>query len=98
MRWVAIFDDAPGNEWIRRQHAEEHFAYLASHPDKILIGGGLRDPPGAGFCGGLWVLEVETRQDAGVLCEQDPYVVRGLRAGYRVCTWGTAPLYGSVAL
>ena len=38
-RWVAIFEDNPEPEvgWIRNQHAEEHFRYLAANHHKILL-------------------------------------------------------------
>jgi uncharacterized protein len=98
MRWVALFDDAPGTEHIRTQHAEEHFKYLARHRDKIVIGGGLRPEPGAWYCGGLWVLEVDGRAEAVALCEGDPYFVHGLRASYRLFVWGKAPVFGPVSL
>ena len=29
MRWVAIFEDDPAADWVRKQHAQEHFDYLA---------------------------------------------------------------------
>jgi len=37
-----IFEDnaEPDLSWIREQHAEAHFAYLADNRDKILLGGG----------------------------------------------------------
>jgi uncharacterized protein len=65
-RWVAIFEDNPEPEvgWIRQRHAEEHFGYLAANRDKILLGGGLRLAPGEWYCGGLWVMEVDSREEA----------------------------------
>jgi hypothetical protein len=36
--------------------------------------------------------------EAAVLCEQDPYFVRGLRKGHRLYTWSKAPVYGPVTL
>jgi uncharacterized protein YciI len=98
MRWVAIFDDTPGADAVRTRHADEHFEYLGRHRDKIVIGGGLRSQPGARYCGGLWVLDVEGQDEAVALCEGDPYFVHGLRAGYRLYVWGKAPVYGLVSL
>jgi len=98
MRWVAIFEDDPGADWVRKDHAQDHFDYLARHRDKIVIGGGLRPAPDEWYCGGLWVLEVESRDEAVALCEQDPYFHLGLRKGYRLYTWGKASAYGSVTL
>jgi uncharacterized protein YciI len=99
-RWVAIFEDNPEPEMrsIRKEHAEEHFAYLAKNSNKILLGGGLRNAPGEWYCGGMWVIEVESREDAVALCEHDPFYKRGLRKGYHLYVWGKAPCYRTVEL
>src|SRR3712207_2872418 len=98
MRFVALFRDDPAAEWVRKNHDLEHFDYLDAHKDSIVIAGGLRPAPGEWFCGGLWVLEVETREEVIRLIEDDPYFKRGLRTGYDLFTWGKAPVYGSVTL
>ena len=99
-RWIAIFEDNAEAEpgWIRREHAADHFAYLARHADRILLGGGLRDAPDAWYNGGLWILEVTDRETAVALCEEDPYYRLGLRKSYRLFVWGKAPCYGDVLL
>jgi len=89
-RWVAIFEDNPDAGWVRKQHSEEHFAYLDRHKDKICEAGGLRPGPEEWFTGGLWVMDVETREEAARLCEEDPYFTLGLRRGYRLAVWGKA--------
>jgi uncharacterized protein YciI len=99
-RWVALFEDHPREigDPIRKNHSQAHFDYLAEHSDRILIGGGLRPNPDEWYCGGLWVIEVETREDAIALIENDPYFTLGLRKGYRLMIWGKAPNYGAVTL
>jgi uncharacterized protein len=99
-RWVAIFEDHPRETaaWVRDKHADDHFAYLAANAEKIRIGGGLRPAPGAWFSGGLWVLEVESRDEAVRLVEDDPYFKLGLRKSYQLYVWGTAAGYGDVVL
>jgi uncharacterized protein YciI len=99
-RWIAIFEDNPESSagWVRKKHAEDHFAYLAEHRDRILLAGGLRNDPGEWFCGGMWVMEVRDRAEAAALCEDDPYFKLGLRSWYRLYTWGKAPCYGNVML
>ena len=98
MRWVAIFDDNAGVETIRKEHSAAHFEYLAAHRDRIVLAGGLRTAPGEWYCGGLWILEVDSREEAVTLVEQDPYFTRGLRKGYRLLVWGKAPCYDTVTL
>jgi uncharacterized protein YciI len=98
MRWVAVFEDDPASDWVRKQHADEHFDHLARHRDRIVHAGGLRPGPGEWFCGGLCVLEVPGGDEAAALGEQDPHFVHGLRKGYRLYTWGKAPVYEAVTL
>jgi len=88
-RWVAYFEDEPGTMDVRRERESLHFAYLARHAQEILLAGGLRETPGATFVGGLWVLEVASRERAVELIENDPYFVPACRR-YRLLVWGTA--------
>lgn len=89
MRWVAIFDDKPAMLAVRLEREPLHLAYLRAHENEILLAGGLREAPGAGFVGGLWVLEVESREHAVALVENDPYYVPEHRS-YRLLAWGKA--------
>jgi hypothetical protein len=98
MRWVAIFDDNEGLDSIRNEQSTAHFDYLVANRDKILIAGGLRPAPGELYCGGLWVIEVDSREEAVRLIEGDPYFELGLRKGYRLLVWGKAPCYDMVTL
>jgi hypothetical protein len=88
-RWIAFFEDEPGMLDIRRAREPLHLEYLERHASEILIAGGLRESPGAVFVGGLWVLEVASRERAVALIENDPYFVPALRR-YRLLTWGKA--------
>ena len=97
-RWVAIFDDDPAADWVRKQHSGAHFDYLAQHRAQIRLAGGLRPSPDEWFCGGLWILDVESREQAVRLVEDDPYFRLGLRKGYRLLVWGRAPIYETVTL
>jgi uncharacterized protein YciI len=97
-RWIVLFEDNADAAWVRKNHAQDHFDYLAAHADRIVIGGGLRPEPDAWWEGGLWVMEVESREEAVGLVEADPYFTLGLRKGYRLALWGKAPCYGEVRL
>ncbi|OYU09717.1 MAG: hypothetical protein CFE38_21055 [Comamonadaceae bacterium PBBC1] len=89
MRWVAIFQDDPGMLGVRKRHGQAHLNYLAENENEILIGGGLRSGPGEPFAGGLWVLEVVSRDRAVKLIENDPYYAPEVRS-YRLFTWAKA--------
>lgn len=97
-RWIALFEDNADAARVRQNHARDHFDYLERHRDRILIAGGLRPAPGEWFDGGLWVMEVGSREEAGRLVEADPWFTLGLRKSYRLAVWGKAPCYGAVAL
>jgi hypothetical protein len=54
--------------------------------------------PGDRYCGGLWILKVDSRDEAVKLIEHAPYFRLGLRKGYRLLVWDKAPRYGAVTL
>lgn len=90
MRWVAIFQDSPGMTAIRtKKNFSKHLEYLRRYPKEILIAGGLREAPDRDIVGGLWVMEVRSRQRAAQLVEKDPYFSFGFRT-YRLLTWAKA--------
>jgi uncharacterized protein len=87
MRIVAIFDDTPAMADIRRRLEPEHLAYLRANLAEIRLGGGLRESDVPVFVGGLWILEVESRERAVQLIEDDPYFLAEPRP-YRLLLWG----------
>jgi len=87
MRWVAVFEDDLGMLEVRKARGQAHLDYLSLNEKEILIGGGLRNGPGESFVGGLWVMEVASRERAVELIENDPYYVPALRR-YKLFTWG----------
>ena len=87
MRMVAIFNDTPAMVNIRRRLEPEHLAYLRANLAEIRLGGGLRESDDPAFVGGLWILEVESRERAVQLIEHDPYFVAEPRP-YRLLLWG----------
>ena len=89
MRWIALFEDTADMLPVRKRYEADHLAYLAAFDSEILIAGGLRDVPSGPFVGGLWVLEVSSRDRAIHLVERDPYFIHGGRR-YRLAVWGKA--------
>lgn len=87
MRMVAIFNDTPAMVNIRHRLEPEHLAYLRANLAEIRLGGGLRESDDPAFVGGLWILEVESRERAVQLIEDDPYFVEEPRP-YRLLLWG----------
>jgi uncharacterized protein YciI len=89
MRWIAFFKDAPDMMGIRKERENLHLEYLKKHTSEILIAGGCREATGEAFVGGLWVLEVPTKERAITLIENDPYYFPSYRT-YQLLVWGKA--------
>ena len=89
MRWIAIFEDKPEMLAVRKEREPAHLAYLKKHENEILLAGGCRDAPDEAFVGGLWVLEVASKERAIELIKSDPYFVPSYRS-YKRRTWGKA--------
>ena len=89
MRWVAIFTDTPAMLAVRAEHGQAHLDFLAQHQGEILIAGGCRHEPEGDYIGGLWVMEVASREQAVELISQDPFFIFGARR-YELRTWGKA--------
>ena len=89
MRWIVFFTDTPEMLQVRKDREPLHMAYLRKNETEILIAGGCREALGGVFVGGLWVLEVPSRERAVDLIENDPYFVPTYRS-YRLLTWGKA--------
>ena len=89
MRWIVVFDDTPAMADVRRRLEPAHLAYLREHVAEIVIAGGTRHVPGGPYAGGLWILEVVSRERALQLIEGDPYY-QAERRPYRLLIWGKA--------
>ena len=89
MRWGAIFEDTSAMLDVRQARESLHFAFLREHRAEIILAGGCRASPAGDFVGGLWVLEVPSRERAVELIEADPYFVPECRS-YKLLTWGKA--------
>lgn len=96
MRFVIIFEEGAEMVPVREAHEPAHLAYLEQHRQEVRMAGGLRNQHGGPFVGGLWVLDVESRERALELIEQDPYY-RACPRKYRLLAWGKAlPQYDVV--
>jgi len=91
MRFAALFLDNATPADIDVALTRAHFDYLARHARQITMAGGLRPPEEGGFCGSLWVIEVETEVEAQRLMDEDPYCLAGLRPNRTLYRWGEAP-------
>ena len=89
MRWIAIFEDTPAMPDVRARLEPAHLAYLRANVGEIVLAGGLRESPGAGYVGGLWILEVASMERAVQLVQADPFFQAEARP-YKLLVWGKA--------
>ena len=88
IRWVVIFSDTEGMLDIRNDRGlrDAHIRYATDNPT-LLIGGGLKRDPEQQFCGAMWVVEADTRDEVINLIENDPFYVPEHRS-FEIFTWG----------
>lgn len=89
MRFAVIFEEGADMLPVRQSLSEQHLAFLDRHRPEIPMAGGLRHAHEGLFVGGLWVLEVASREQAIEIIEADPFY-KVLPRAYRLLAWGEA--------
>ncbi|HEY2382943.1 MAG TPA: YciI family protein [Terriglobia bacterium] len=87
MLFIVQFEDKPGTGELRQKLLEEHFAFLDSRKDKVLVAGSVRELPSDRPIGGLWIVEAENEAEVRDLFKDDPFWVNELRASVRINRW-----------
>jgi uncharacterized protein len=88
--------DAPERAYIRRERYQEHLDFLAEHKDLLLACGAKLSDDGQVADGGIYLVDVDTRDKAEAFIAEDPFsrgnlfrevVVRRWRKAYldRTC-------------
>lgn len=85
-----IYSDQPERLPERALHMSDHLAFLAAHGDRVVASGALRDTADGVPQGGIWILDVETKAEAELLYQEDPFWKAGLRKSVRVSHWAKA--------
>ena len=87
MRWVVLFDDSPEMMEHRKENKQRHVDYVRQNKSEIVIGGGFKEDQEGIFVGGMWILNVDSRDRAIDLIESDPYFNPAHRK-YKLLLWG----------
>jgi uncharacterized protein YciI len=87
MAWMITFEDEPSRAGLRTTHLDQHLAYVRSVAGSILCSGALRPAPDDRQLGGMWVIDLPSREEALTLFEADPFFQLGLRTNVRVLHW-----------
>ena len=63
MLFIVQFEDKPGVAETRQKLLADHFAFLDSRKDKVLVAGSVREIPSDLPLGGLWIIEAENEAE-----------------------------------
>jgi uncharacterized protein YciI len=87
MLFIAQFEDKAGVGELRTKLLQDHFAFLDSAKEKVLVAGSVREIPSDKPLGGLWIIEAESEEEVREIFKDDPFWVNGLRASVRINKW-----------
>lgn len=86
--------DKPDHRQMRRDVRPEHLLFLEENKDKLLACGAKLEDDGADAGGGIYILDVDTRQKAEEFIAADPFSKAGLFARVTIVRWRKAYLAG----
>ena len=84
--------DKPGHHDLRLRVREEHLGFLAAHAELLLACGAKLSDDGETSSGGIYLLDVDSREQAEALIAQDPFTRADLFDRVVVTRWRKAYL------
>lgn len=90
---IETFDD-PDRAEVRQERYREHVDFLRRHADLLLACGAKLSDDGARADGGLYLISVESREEAEAFLRDDPFARGGLFRDVQVRRWRKAFLDG----
>ncbi|MGQ3672502.1 YciI family protein [Xanthobacter sp. TB0136] len=94
MPWMVETYDRPGTAALRLEIRPAHLDYLEANRHLLLACGAKLDDEGGAASGGLYLLALETRQEAEAFIEADPFFRAGLFERVFFTRWRKAYLDG----
>lgn len=87
MLFAVLFEDEVSHaEDVRGQYMPAHLDFLERNASVIKAAGPLKDTDNVP-AGGLWVVQVDNREQVETLVREDPFWPTGLRRSVRVLAW-----------
>lgn len=86
--------DKPNHQHVRDRVRPAHLAFLEQHAASLLACGAKLNDDGQGAQGSLYVLDVETREEAERFIAQDPFTQAELFERVEIVRWRKAYLDG----
>ncbi|TWI56586.1 hypothetical protein IQ22_01037 [Pseudomonas duriflava] len=86
--------DKQGSEQLRQNNRPAHLDFLRENASKLLACGAKLDDAGANASGSVYIVDVETRDEAEAFLAQDPFSQVGLPEKVMITRWRKAVLDG----
>ena len=90
--------DKPGHQAVRQAHRAAHLAFLDAHKHLLLACGAKLNDDGSDQGGGLYVVDLDTREAAQAFIESDPFFAAGLFGTVNLTRWRKAYVGGTCLL
>lgn len=98
MPWIIETFDKPGHEAVRLEHRPAHLNFLARNAGLLLACGAKLNDDGKDIGGGLYVVDLDTREAAHAFIESDPFHQAGLFEKVSITRWRKAYVAGQCCL
>lgn len=86
--------DKPGSQAVRAQHRSSHLEYLDRHAALLIACGAKLHDDASDLGGGLYIVELETREQAQAFIEADPFYQAELFHKVQITRWRKSYLLG----
>jgi len=86
--------DKPGHAHVRASERDAHLAFLEVHKTLLLACGAKLNDDGSSAGGGVYIVDVQTREDAQRFIEQDPFWKVDLFERVSIVRWRKAYVDG----
>lgn len=98
MPYVIETWDKIDHQPLRKKLRDEHLNYLNQKIEILLSCGAKLDDEGQDLGGGIYIIDVDTREAAQKFIEQDPFFVGGLFQKIKINRWRKAYFDGKFCL
>ena len=98
MPYIIETFDKPHHLAVRQQHRPAHLEFLAQNAQLLLACGAKLHDDGSDLGGGLYVVDLDTREAAQAFIAADPFYQADLFAEVRITRWRKAYVAGECCL
>lgn len=94
MPYIIETFDKPDHQAVRQAHRPAHLEFLERNAQLLLACGAKLQDDGSDKGGGLYVVDLDTREAAQAFIESDPFYQAALFAEVRITRWRKAYVAG----